>query len=295
MIVSVVLATYHRDFEFKLALQSVCEQSYENLEIIVVDDNADAKWNEIIASIVKKIQTNSHRNIILIQNEVNSGSAETRNVGIRAATGEYVTFLDDDDVYTSEKISHQVANLEAVQADYGITDLRLLNDKGQLIECRKRNYLIDSRPEDYLALHFMYHMSGTDTLMFKRTYLLKIGGFPAIDLGDEFYLMLNAILAGGKMCYLPECAVNACIHEGGTGLSSGYNKLKCENDVYEEKKKYFDQLDAKTIRIIKMRHYAVLGFAEIRMGHKIRFFWQGVKSFVASPKACLKLLKERKQ
>ncbi len=295
IVASVILATYRRDFEFKIALQSICEQSYKNVEIIVVDDNADNNWNEIISRIVEDVQSGTSRSITLIQNAVNSGSAGTRNIGIRAVTGEYVTFLDDDDVYTPEKIAHQVASMKDAQADYGITDLRLLNKKGQLVEYRKRSYLVGAHQEEYLALHLIHHMSGTDTLMFKREYLLKIGGFPAIDLGDEFYLMLCAILAGGKLCYLPECGVNALVHEGESGLSSGKSKLKCENDLYEEKKKYFGQLNGKTIRAIKMRHYAVLSFAEVRMGRKVQFLSYGIRSFVSSPLACFKLLKERKQ
>lgn len=49
-----------------------------------------------------------------------------------------------------------------------------------------------------MKYHLLYHMTGTDTLMFKGEYLRRIGGFPTIDVGDEFYLMEQAILSGER-------------------------------------------------------------------------------------------------
>lgn len=288
-LVSVIVATYRRTESLKAAIASVITQTYPNIEIVVVDDNASLEWNQKVETMVREFE-----NINYIQNKENQGSAETRNIGVRASKGQYITFLDDDDEYMPDKISRQLMCMIEKTADYSITDLQLINESEQIIECRKRDYLIGAKQEDYLSLHLMHHMSGTDTLMFKRIYLLRIGGFPPINLGDEFYLMLNAILEGGKLCYLPECSVKAYVHEGESGLSSGQSKLKCENDLFQEKQKYFDQLDRKTIYTIKMRHYAVLAFAEMRIGNRSKFIVNGVKSFLASPVACLKLLKGRK-
>lgn len=288
-LVSVIVATYRRTESLKAAIASVITQTYPNIEIVVVDDNASLEWNQKVETMVREFE-----NINYIQNKENQGSAETRNIGVRASKGQYITFLDDDDEYMPDKISHQLKCMIEETADYSITDLQLINESEQIMEFRKRDYLIGAKQEDYFSLHLMHHMSGTDTLMFKRSYLLRIGGFPPINLGDEFHLMLNAILEGGKLCYLPECSVKAYVHEGESGLSSGQSKLKCENDLFQEKQKYFDQLDKKTIYTIKMRHYAVLAFAEMRMGNRSKFIVNGVKSFLASPVACLKLLKGRK-
>lgn len=293
-LVSIIVATYRQDVRLKSALHSLLEQTYTHIEIIVVDDNSDTIWNTTVEDIISSFsEYNNYNQIRYIQNPKNMGSARTRNIGISESLGEYVTFLDDDDIYLPEKIAHQIRYMQETHVDYSITDLRLVNEDGKQIEHRKRSYLLNATPEEYLALHFMYHISGTDTLMFKKKFLQSIGGFPLIDLGDEFYLILNAILAGGSLGYLPVCLVTASVHSGESGLSSGQSKLKCENDLYAKKKLYFYRLKPKEIRLIKMRHFAVLAFAEMRMKHWFKFFGNGVLSFLSSPWGCIQLLNNR--
>lgn len=296
-LVSVVVATYRQDTSFKQAILSLLQQTYRPLEVVIVDDNADANWNMAVEHILNSLSPTFEEVGIVwkyIRNQTNKGSAETRNVGIQQSSGSYVSFLDDDDYYSPEKIQHQIVSMQRANADFGITDIRFVNDHGKQIEYRSRSYLLDNKRSSYLALHLMHHMSGTDTLMFRKAYLLSIGGFPPIDLGDEFYLMLQAILAGGTLCYLPECGVTACVHEGEVGLSSGRNKLRCENSLHEVKKKYFSYLTKKEIKYINMRHYAVIAFAEIRMKHKKAFVKAGIHSFMSSPIDCFRLLMKRK-
>ena len=134
-------------------------------------------------------------------------------------------------------------------------------------------------------------MTGTDTLMFKKEYLRGIGGFKGRDVGDEFYLMKDAIVAGGKGCYSPHCYVKAYVHTGKNGgLSSGNGKIDGENDLFEEKKKYYRYLSKKDIRYIEMRHYAVLAFAELRMKNYVRFMCYAGCSFFVAPIYCVRLL-----
>ena len=289
--VSVVLATYRREAPLKYALQSLMRQTYENIEIIVVDDNDDPVWNDIVRSAVSECG----EAVRLIENHPNLGSANARNAGIQQASGEYITFLDDDDVYLPDKIARQVAAMTDSEADYCITDLELFSENEKLTERRVRDYIRSAEPGDLLKYHLMYHMTGTDTLMFRADYLRKIGGFPPIDVGDEFYLMTQAIIGGGRLCYLPGCDVKAYIHTGENGgLSSGEGKIRGENELYEYKKQFFPELDAKSRRYIKMRHHAVLAFAYLREKSYRYFVIHGVGSFFAAPIACVRLLTKRR-
>lgn len=288
--VSVIVATYRREQELKRALESLKEQQFKDFETIIVDDNADLDFNNKVSAIVDAFKSeNPQMDVTLITNPENKGSAETRNIGINASKGEYITFLDDDDVYLPEKIKKHFEFMEKGDYDYSVTDLDLYNESGKLIRKRVRGYIKETSYEALLKYHLMYHLTGTDAMMFKKDYLLKIDGFAPINVGDEFYLMLRAINEKGKFGYLPGCDIKAYIHTGECGLSSGEGKVIGENNLYEYKKTLFDKLDKKTIRYINMRHFAVLAFAEVRRKNLGLFIKYALKSFAYSPVSCVRM------
>ena len=291
-LVSIIVATYRRDDSLKFAIQSLMNQSYKNIEVIIIDDNADNYWNKKVENVYNEFK--SDKRLRYIKNDGNLGSAKTRNVGIYSSKGEYVSFLDDDDIYLPKKIENQVNKMIKMNADYSITNLTLYYENEEaVVEVRNRDFLIDCDPKDLLKLHLMYHLTGTDTMMFKRDYLVKIGGFDPIDVGDEFYLMHKAILANGKFLYIPESNVNAYIHRGEGGLSSGKGKIDGENKLFRFKEDYFDILSKKDVKFIKMRHYAVLAFAYYRLNMKSTFIKYALISFIQSPMQCLDLFISR--
>lgn len=289
-LVSVIVATYHRERELKRALASLVKQTYPHMEVILVDDNAEVSWNLKVEKVVEQWKSKTNIPLHYIQNKKNCGSAESRNRGIGAAKGKYVTFLDDDDKYTPEKISHQVSHMEKWGVDFSITDLALYNENGNLEEKRVRYFLKPDETytrEELLEYHLLYHLTGTDTLMFRTDYLEKIDGFPPIDVGDEFYLMEAAILGGGKFSYIPCCEVKAMVHRETEGLSSRESKIQGENALYEFKKAFFPQLKRSVIRRIRMRHYLVLAYAHLRSKDYVSFLKEGVVSFLSAPVACI--------
>lgn len=283
-LVSVVIATYCRDESLERALISLADQTYSNFEIILVNDNKDSSYvvraKEIIEAYLEKYPHICLKHII---NAENMGSAKTRNIGIEAALGEYITFLDDDDVYLPEKIGTQLNGMIKCGADYSITDLLLYSENDRLVDRRVRDYIVNYDKKSLLEYHMKFHMTGTDTLMFKKEYLLSIGCFDSIDVGDEFYLMMKAIEGGGKLYYQPECYVKAYVHTGEGGLSSGQSKIDGENQLYEFKKIHFSEIGAKSRRYIKMRHHAVIAFAYLRSGNKFKFLIKGIWAVLQAP------------
>ena len=289
--VSVIVATYRRDSVLQRALASLMEQTYKSFEIILVDDNDDSDWNNRIEKIVTDFKkSNPEVSLQYIQNHPSAGSAQARNAGIAASTGEYVCFLDDDDLYCPKRIENQILPMRERNADYSMTNLALYSTSDKLIEVRKRGYIKETVPAALMRYHLMYHMTGTDTMMFRREYLVQIGGFPPIDVGDEFYLMEKAIQGGGTFLYVPVCDVKAYVHTGEDGLSSGIGKIEGENRLFEYKKAYFEGLDKKAVRYIKTRHFVVLAYAYLRM-RKIKDVIKYVTlGFITSPMQFLKIL-----
>lgn len=286
--VSVIVATYRRQETLQRALGSLGDQTYPDMEIIVVDDNDEPEWNRLTESVVRR-----YPNVRYIQNHPNMGSAKTRNIGIEAVRGEYITFLDDDDEYLPRKVERQAGFMRKNGLDYCLTNLDLYYENGILCEHRRRDYIEKTDADSLLAYHLMHHMTGTDVMMFRRDYLMKIGMFDPINVGDEFYLMQKAILGGGRFGWLDGCDVRAYVHTGEGGLSSGDGKIKGEMALYEDKKRFFDRLSRDQVRYIKTRHYAVLAFAEIRRRHYLAFVGNAAGAAFTSPGDCLRVLRQK--
>ena len=194
-LVSVIVPTYKRDSSLVRALESLENQTYKNIEVVVVNDCVEEAWKEYVENTIQKFIDNGILKIVFIQNQVNLGSAKTRNVGIENASGKYITFLDDDDVYLPDKILNQVTKMQEQDADYSVTNLEQYDeDTNKFIEKRTRDYIDENQLDKLLVWHYMYHITCTDTFMFKKTYLLQIGSFSSIDVGDEFYLMERPFL-----------------------------------------------------------------------------------------------------
>ena len=102
--VSVIIPTYNRANMVGDAVQSVLEQSYADWELIVVDDGSQDNTRDVLADY-------SDPRIRYIYQE-NRKLPGARNTGIRAGTGEYVAFLDSDDLFTPGKLERQVAVLD---------------------------------------------------------------------------------------------------------------------------------------------------------------------------------------
>lgn len=108
--VSVVIPTYNRPELLPKAVRSVLAQTFEDFEIIIVDDGLKERAGKVVA-------TFSDPRIRYIQHEVNKGCAGAKNTGARNAKGEYVAFLDDDDVWLPLKLEKQVAALNGAPPD----------------------------------------------------------------------------------------------------------------------------------------------------------------------------------
>lgn len=104
-IVSVVIPTYERPEYLAGAIETARGQTYDNIEIVVVDDGSTEPYaDEIVAEYPESV--------ICVRHEQNKGLSAARNTGIRNADGEYVAFLDDDDRWHETKIARQVSALE---------------------------------------------------------------------------------------------------------------------------------------------------------------------------------------
>jgi glycosyltransferase involved in cell wall biosynthesis len=120
-LVTAIIATYKRAALVPRAIESVRNQTYSNLEIIVVDDGSPDDTESVVRAIPDE-------RIRYIRHEKNKGLPAGRNTGIRAAKGEYIAFLDDDDEWRADKIERQlksIRNYDAVLCGVLVDNWRL--------------------------------------------------------------------------------------------------------------------------------------------------------------------------
>lgn len=124
-LISCIITTYRRPIEIlKRAVESVVNQTYSNIELIVVND---APSDEILTQQIENLLNSYDISIKYIIHETNQGACAARNTGISNATGKYVAFLDDDDEWLPEKLSLQYRkisenNLSLVYCAYNQID-----------------------------------------------------------------------------------------------------------------------------------------------------------------------------
>lgn len=122
---SVIIPTYRCAKYLEECVRSVLAQTYENFEILLLDDASDDDtW-----SFIQRLARQDER-IIAVQNKQNLGAAMTRNRGIEMARGEYIAFLDGDDRWLPEKLAVQLQCLDETKCDVCYTGYSFINKSG---------------------------------------------------------------------------------------------------------------------------------------------------------------------
>ena len=111
--VSIVIPTYNRGHLIGEAIKSILNQTYQDFEIIVVDDGSIDNTENVVNNIKDK-------RIRYIRYEKNKGAAAARNIGIKAANGEYIGFQDTDDEWLPEKLEKQMKAFDNASLDVGV-------------------------------------------------------------------------------------------------------------------------------------------------------------------------------
>ena len=168
-LVSVIIPTYNRSDQVVRAVKSVLNQTYQNLECIVIDDSS-------IDDTVHQLNTikNSDSRLTILVHDNNQHASAARNTGIAVAAGDYIAFLDDDDVWMEGKLSKQVELLSSASDDVGLVYCWfVIIDGDDKVGSRKpelEGYLFDE-------LLVGQPLGNASTLLIKKNVINRIGGF----------------------------------------------------------------------------------------------------------------------
>lgn len=284
-LISVIVPTFQRSNLLSRTLNSIYAQTWNNIEVIVVEDNIPGSdWEKETSRVIKTYIKN--KNLIHLKTSGQIGGGEARNLAIHQCSGEYVAFLDDDDCYLPDKIERQVSFMIENKLDGSYHDVEWRDAKGRLVECRQMNYTTDYSTTGLLKAHILHSIAPTGVYMFRRDKLITTDGFGDVPSGQDFILMLRCIEKKMKISYMQGVYVVQHIHKG-KRISVGDTKLRGENMLYELKHKYFYLLTDKEKAYVKFRHYAVLSFASMRNGRFDQAIKYAVRTIYSSPGDCI--------
>ena len=240
--ISVIIPAYNNDRYLSEAVTSVLRQSYQNFEIFIIDD----KSTDNTLSCARAFAEQDYR-VRVIANHKNLGVAQSRNIGIEAADGDYIAFLDSDDIWMPDKLERQIAEMEINCLDLCYTAYGFMDAEGNI---SKKIYHVPQTTS--LSEMLKENVIGCSTAVFRK-HLSKQAKMREEYAHEDYVfwleLMQNGVCAGG---------INSPLaHYRKTNRGRSYNKL---NTAKGRMHVYRDFLDLSlTKSALSFAAYAVNG------------------------------------
>ena len=253
-LVSVIIPTYNGSNTILRAINSVLNQTYSNLELIIVDDCSKDNTFEVIKSVGDK-------RVKVLRHKKNRGGSAARNTGIKEAKGEYIAFLDDDDEWLSEKVEKQVEylkNKESSLCKGVVCSYMILSGK-------KWRTVIQTKEGDLREDIFLMRLSlaAGSCLMVRKEIFNDIGMFDESYLRHQDMEFVLRFLRKYKLAVVREPLAKIYGHSGNV---SGQKMLEVKSKFLKDFEKDINSFGEETARKIYARqwlqvskHYALDG------------------------------------
>ncbi len=263
--VSVIIPTYNYGRFIERAIQSILNQTYQDYEIIIVDDGSTDNTDEIVGGFVD-------RRIRYIRHVANKGGNAARNSGIRSANGKYIAFLDSDDEWLPEKLDRQTRLFACSAKTVGLiyTGLNVVDATGKepqyLMLPRVRGYIFD------ILLRGNCITGGGSSAMIKRECFESVGFFDeTLPSGQEWEMILR-ISEKYEIDFIGEPLVNYYVHGANTASNSEKIIKGYELILHTHREDY------KSIPSVYALHYYELGIRCFNHG----FMKRGRRHFLSA-------------
>ncbi|MEA1956217.1 MAG: glycosyltransferase family 2 protein [Campylobacterota bacterium] len=206
VLISVVIPLYNARKYILETVESVLNQTYENLEIIIVDDCSTDDSIEI----VKKIQKQDKR-VKLVESETNfGGPARPRNIGIENSNGEYIAFLDADDVWLPEKLEKQLNFLLINRCDIVHTKAYMIDIESEMIGKFKNQKIYNKLKYFFNDLTILYFSNfiNINTVLMKKDISLKFKEDKNLIALEDWMFWIENLYNGKKILLLDDFLIN---------------------------------------------------------------------------------------
>jgi glycosyltransferase involved in cell wall biosynthesis len=299
-LVSVIIPTYRSNETLKRAIDSVINQDYPAIEVIVVDDNdPSSDYRRVTESIMTDYNNDSR--VKYIKHPYNMNGAAARNTGFKNSKGKYICLLDDDDIFLQKKILQQVIYMEK-EKEYGAAYCWRI-EKGRIISSNK----VGDLSSEILSLDYT---PCTCSLIIRRECYSSLGGFDERyrrHQDFEFLLRFFEHYSIGVVNEpLIELSTNGVDNEPhGTKLDELKNTFFSQfeqkiNEIDQRSKGFKDRVYAKHYAMVfkdhlRHRHVILASKVALSLNQKIGFtFWIDVyKLFKGITKKRIKIFFSR--
>lgn len=253
--VSIIIPCYNSEKWIVDSLQSIYNQTYKNFEVIVIDDGSEDNTNKIVqefdSSIIYKYQKNK-------------GPAAARNLGVKIAKGDYIAFLDSDDLWEKNKLEKQLSYLNKnKEVDLILTNVTVVNENGSFLFHHDNN--VPSDKEELIRAFFLGKIvMNTPTIFMKKEVFNEVGGFiESLPLReDHFFLMV--VSKRYKVGHIKDYLVKRRIRE--SSISHDINP----NEVLELNRPFI-KISLENFPFLKKYENQVLSNLNISIGKR---FWK---------------------
>ena len=180
-LVSIIIPYYKKKKFFKKTFISAVNQSYKNIEIIIIyDDNSKSELK-----FIKKIVQNKKNTKVLV-NSKNIGAGLSRNRGIKISKGEYLAFLDADDLWKKNKLQKQIRFMNTNKIDASFTGYQIMDEKNNIFGSR-----ISKKKISYNNLIYSCDI-GLSTVVIRKQKLINLNCyFPSLKTKEDYLLWLK--------------------------------------------------------------------------------------------------------
>lgn len=281
--VSVILTTYNGASRGYLveSIKSVLSQTYQNYELLIIDDGSVDNTK----AICEKYLSNSKVKYIYQENR---GLAAARNIGIKNSKGEYICFLDDDDVWKPEKLEKEIKFFENYQdkkIGMVFTSLELINKDGRKIAIQSHI----AKGNIYGELFYKNIVDAPSSVMIKREVFEKVGLFREYMMSCQDYELWFRIAKHYHVYSINETLVKYRVHQN--KMSTNCKKgefyrfvtlfLALQNapsDIREKENDIYSNLYIKFAN----KHFGLRNYSEFRKYYKIAKAYGGTDTKLKS-------------
>ena len=186
-LISIIIPFYKKRDYIEQTINSIINQTQKNFELILVYDDPDKSDLPYILKILKKINKKK-----IIINKKNIGAGLSRNAGVLKAKGEFIAFIDADDIWKKNKLKKQLSFMLNNKINFSFTSYSIVNKKNTIIKLIKAKKIIN-----YNDLIKSCDI-GLSTVMISKN-LLKKNKFPDIKTKEDYILWLKLSMQSVKM------------------------------------------------------------------------------------------------